>query len=107
MPIAPNLADIADRLFDVRALKKALKAEEEHLRTLLLEARVNGAIEGTRSVVTMRTTRSRILQKDLLPAEIQSDPAYWKERVTTTVLTRPTASCPVALGGDLEVQEPY
>jgi len=77
---------LADALGSVRAEIAALKDREQHLRAAILASPRRET--GREFDVFIRRTTSRRLNRAALPDAILSDPRYWTETVTETVLTR-------------------
>lgn len=80
---------IADRLGEIRALVRGLKAEESRLRQALLDARLNGPIKGVSFQVSIQQRRTRRFDHTRLPEEIAGNPLYWKIATSQAVITRP------------------
>lgn len=77
----------ADELADVRGRIWALKAREAELRGVLL-CNVDRHI-GDENRVIVRRNRRRVFQKDRLPRDILSNPAFWDETEATHVVIEP------------------
>ncbi|MEL6618792.1 MAG: hypothetical protein AAFP16_07945 [Pseudomonadota bacterium] len=79
---------LADALADVRAEITRLKAREAALRAAILERR--GQVPpGRWHRVEVMERRARIFDRALLPDEIASNPAYFRDRVTRYVRCLP------------------
>lgn len=82
----PNL--IADELGAIRDLIRTLRGREQELRRRILTRRPNAPLEGAEWIVTVRSGTTRRFDSHALPEGIRSNPAYWKETPTQTVLAK-------------------
>ena len=87
---------LADALGSVRAEIAALKTREAQLRAAILAA--PRPETGREFEVFIRQSTSRRLNRAALPDAILSDPRYWIETATTTVLTRARSDTQVRPG---------
>ncbi len=85
-PLAP-----ADELAELRAEIARLKTREAQLREVLLAAAPE-TLGGRWHRAEVTEHRVRQFDPSLLPANIRENPAFWRERVQTTVRTMPIQS---------------
>lgn len=83
----------ADELAEIRAEIARLKAREARLRESLISA-APAALVGRWHRVEVAEHRHRLFDPALLPAAIRENPAFWRERVQTTVRTVPVQAGP-------------
>ena len=86
MTISPR--QIADRLGEIRGLIRGLKAEEARLRNALLNAGLNGPIDGAQFRVQVQERSTKRFDHQKLPDAILQDTRYWKQVTSKAVITR-------------------
>ncbi|WP_216821438.1 hypothetical protein [Tabrizicola sp. TH137] len=79
---------LADELAEIRAEIARLKAREMQVRDLIL-ASPPGGQAGRWHKAEVTEHRVRMFDASLLPPAIRENPAFWRERVQTTVRTVP------------------
>lgn len=72
---------IADELGDLRALIRTLKLREAELRQRIIARRANSPLEGTRFVVTVRTSARHSFDPSLLPDHVLADPRFARRQI--------------------------
>lgn len=80
----------ADELAEVRSEIARLKLREAQLRDKLLKSPLS-ALTGRFHRVEIAHLNTSVFDPALLPEDIRSDPAYWRDRAQTVVRT-----CPIA-----------
>lgn len=95
-----HLKPLADELADIRAEIARLKRREAELRAAYL-TQPELPRAGRRHRVELVTQHARIFDPRLLPAELRSDPAFQRDKITRVLRT-------VAIEpGEAEVPEPH